>query len=185
MKRSIVSSARVCLVVLVLLVVLAGAGARPRWLGGLVHAAGVVNFIATDDVGPGSNASAMAAFRPGRNRSPWSTPAPTSRLPSATRAAQSTRFRAWSTRQALTRCRSISQRPSGRRARASRSLTPDSTSSCARYIHSCSRRRSSTTPRPPDWIWVRTSRWSTASRFPRAATWRHACCGRSGSSPTR
>jgi DNA-binding beta-propeller fold protein YncE len=52
MKRSIVSSARVCLVVLVLLVVLAGAGTRHRWLGGLVHAAGVVNFIATDDVGP-------------------------------------------------------------------------------------------------------------------------------------
>jgi DNA-binding beta-propeller fold protein YncE len=52
MKRSIVSSARVCLPVLVLLVVLAGAGTRHRWLGGLVHAAGVVNFIATDDVGP-------------------------------------------------------------------------------------------------------------------------------------
>src|SRR4029453_2125803 len=52
MKRSIISTARVCLVVLVLLVVLAGAGTRHRWLGGLVHAAGVVNFIATDDVGP-------------------------------------------------------------------------------------------------------------------------------------
>jgi DNA-binding beta-propeller fold protein YncE len=52
MKRSIVSSVRVCLPVLVLLVVLAGAGMRHGWLGGLVHAAGVVNFIATDDVGP-------------------------------------------------------------------------------------------------------------------------------------
>jgi hypothetical protein len=37
---------------LVVLVVLVGGSARRGWLGGFVHAAGVVNFIATDDVGP-------------------------------------------------------------------------------------------------------------------------------------
>ena len=37
---------------LVLLVVVGLGGARRGWLTGLVHAAGVVNFIATDDVGP-------------------------------------------------------------------------------------------------------------------------------------
>ena len=37
---------------LVVLVVLVGGSARRAWLGGLVHAAGIVNFIATDDVGP-------------------------------------------------------------------------------------------------------------------------------------
>jgi hypothetical protein len=40
------------ILVLVVLVVLAGAGARRDWLGPVVRAAGVVNFIATDDVGP-------------------------------------------------------------------------------------------------------------------------------------
>src|SRR6185503_18683486 len=52
MKRSIASSARVRLLVLTVLVVLAGAGMRRSWPAGLVHAASVVNFIATDDVGP-------------------------------------------------------------------------------------------------------------------------------------
>src|SRR5215203_5788774 len=52
MKRSIASSAPVRLLVLAALVVLAGAGAWRAWPGGLVHAASVVNFIATDDVGP-------------------------------------------------------------------------------------------------------------------------------------
>ena len=52
MKGSIASSARMRLLVLALLVVLAGAGARRAWPGGLVHAANEVNFIATDDVGP-------------------------------------------------------------------------------------------------------------------------------------
>jgi hypothetical protein len=37
---------------LVVLVVLVAGSAWRGWLGGLVHAAGVVNFIATDDVGP-------------------------------------------------------------------------------------------------------------------------------------
>jgi hypothetical protein len=37
---------------LVLLVVVGLGGTRRGWLTGLVHAAGVVNFIATDDVGP-------------------------------------------------------------------------------------------------------------------------------------
>jgi len=37
---------------LVVLVVLAVGSTRRGWLGGLVHATGVVNFIATDDVGP-------------------------------------------------------------------------------------------------------------------------------------
>src|SRR5215203_6946409 len=52
MKRSIASSAPVRLLVLAALVVLAGAGAWRAWPAGLVHAASVVNFIATDDVGP-------------------------------------------------------------------------------------------------------------------------------------
>lgn len=52
MKRSMASSAQVRLLVLIVLVVLAGAGARRAWPAGLVHAASVVNFIATDDVGP-------------------------------------------------------------------------------------------------------------------------------------
>ena len=52
MKRPMASSARVRLLVLVVLVVLAGAGARRAWPTGLVRAASVVNFIATDDVGP-------------------------------------------------------------------------------------------------------------------------------------
>ena len=43
---------RTLVVGLVLLVGLAGVSARRAWLGGLVHAAGIVNFIATDDVGP-------------------------------------------------------------------------------------------------------------------------------------
>jgi hypothetical protein len=34
------------------IVTLALVGTNPRWLGGVAHAAGVVNFIATDDVGP-------------------------------------------------------------------------------------------------------------------------------------
>ena len=40
---------RALVVGLVVLVGLAGASARRAWLGGLVHAAGIVNFIATDD----------------------------------------------------------------------------------------------------------------------------------------
>jgi DNA-binding beta-propeller fold protein YncE len=36
----------------VVLIVLIGAGAGYRWIGGLAQAAGVVNFIATDDPGP-------------------------------------------------------------------------------------------------------------------------------------
>ncbi len=52
MKRSIASRAQVRILVLVVLVVLAGAGARRDWLGPVVRAAGVVNFVATDDVGP-------------------------------------------------------------------------------------------------------------------------------------
>ena len=55
MKPSMASSAHVrllVLVVLVVLVVLGGAGARRAWPAGLVRAASVVNFIATDDVGP-------------------------------------------------------------------------------------------------------------------------------------
>ena len=52
MKRSMASSARMRLLVLAVLVVLAGAGAHRAWPAGLVHAASVVNFIATDDVGP-------------------------------------------------------------------------------------------------------------------------------------
>jgi hypothetical protein len=52
MKRSIASRGQVRILVVVVLVVLAGAGARRDWLGPVVRAAGVVNFIATDDVGP-------------------------------------------------------------------------------------------------------------------------------------
>ena len=52
MKRSMASSAHVRLLVLLVFVVLAGAGAHRAWPAGLVHAASVVNFIATDDVGP-------------------------------------------------------------------------------------------------------------------------------------
>ena len=52
MKRSMASSAHMRLLVLAVLVVLAGAGAHRAWPAGLVHAASVVNFIATDDVGP-------------------------------------------------------------------------------------------------------------------------------------
>jgi len=52
MKRSMASSAQVRLVGLLALVVLTGAGAWRAWPAGLVHAAGGVNFIATDDVGP-------------------------------------------------------------------------------------------------------------------------------------
>jgi DNA-binding beta-propeller fold protein YncE len=52
MKCSIASRAQVRILVLVMLVVLAGAGARRDWLGPVVRAAGVANFIATDDVGP-------------------------------------------------------------------------------------------------------------------------------------
>src|SRR5688572_10960296 len=52
MKRSMTSPAHVRLLVLAVLVVLAGAGAWRAWPAGLVHAASVVNFIATDDVGP-------------------------------------------------------------------------------------------------------------------------------------
>ena len=54
MKRSMASSAQCappCSSARVL-VVLAGAGAHRAWPAGLVHAASVVNFIATDDVGP-------------------------------------------------------------------------------------------------------------------------------------
>jgi DNA-binding beta-propeller fold protein YncE len=36
----------------ILLIALVGTGSWNRWLGGIAHAAGVVNFIATDDVGP-------------------------------------------------------------------------------------------------------------------------------------
>src|SRR5437870_2932338 len=43
---------RTLVVGLVVVVVLVGASARRSWLGRFVHAAGVVNFIATDDVGP-------------------------------------------------------------------------------------------------------------------------------------
>ena len=52
MKRSMASSAQVRLCVLIVFVVLAGAGVRRVWPAGLVHAANIVNFIATDDVGP-------------------------------------------------------------------------------------------------------------------------------------
>jgi DNA-binding beta-propeller fold protein YncE len=54
MRRYIARPAQVRTLVvgLVVLVVLTGASARRAWLGGLVHAAGIVNFIATDDVGP-------------------------------------------------------------------------------------------------------------------------------------
>ena len=52
MTRSIASRAHVRILVLIVLVVLAGAEARHDWLGPVVHAAGAVNFIATDDVGP-------------------------------------------------------------------------------------------------------------------------------------
>jgi DNA-binding beta-propeller fold protein YncE len=54
MKRYFGRMARVrtLAVGLVLFGGLAGAGARTNWLGGLVHAASVVDFIATDDVGP-------------------------------------------------------------------------------------------------------------------------------------
>ena len=36
----------------IVLIALVGASPWNRWLGGIAHAAGVVNFIATDDVGP-------------------------------------------------------------------------------------------------------------------------------------
>src|SRR5262245_10455403 len=52
MKRAMASSAHVRLLVVIVLVVLAGAGAWRAWPAGLVHAAGVVQFITTDDVGP-------------------------------------------------------------------------------------------------------------------------------------
>ena len=52
MKRVMASSAQMRLFVLAVLVVLAGAGAHRAWPAGLVRAANVVNFIATDDVGP-------------------------------------------------------------------------------------------------------------------------------------
>src|SRR4051812_18133343 len=52
MKTSIASSAPVRLVVLLAFVALAGVGTRHLWPAGLVHAAGVVQFVATDDVGP-------------------------------------------------------------------------------------------------------------------------------------
>jgi hypothetical protein len=52
MKRLMPSRAQVRILVLVGFVVAGGAGAWRSWLGGLVHAAGIVNFIATDDVGP-------------------------------------------------------------------------------------------------------------------------------------
>jgi DNA-binding beta-propeller fold protein YncE len=52
MKRLMPSRAQWRILVLVGFVVAGGAGAWRSWLGGLVHAAGIVNFIATDDVGP-------------------------------------------------------------------------------------------------------------------------------------
>jgi DNA-binding beta-propeller fold protein YncE len=52
MKGSIASSARMRLLVVAVLVLLAAAGAWRAWPGGLVQAANAVNFIATDDVGP-------------------------------------------------------------------------------------------------------------------------------------
>jgi hypothetical protein len=77
MKRSIVSSVRVRLAVLVLFVVLAGAGTRHRWLGGLVQAAGVVNFIATDDVGPWFKCVGAGCVQAGTQSLAVVNPAPT------------------------------------------------------------------------------------------------------------
>src|SRR5262245_2677804 len=52
MKRAMALSAHMGLLVMIVLVGVAGTGAWRGWPAGLVHAAGVVNFIATDDVGP-------------------------------------------------------------------------------------------------------------------------------------
>jgi hypothetical protein len=54
MRRYVASRApfRTLVVGLVALVVLVGAGVRLSWAGSAVPADGIVNFIATDDVGP-------------------------------------------------------------------------------------------------------------------------------------
>ena len=79
MIRYFRSHSRVVTVAALALMLAALVGAKPwnRWLGGIAHAAGVVNFVATDDVGPwfkcvgagcvAAGTESLAVVQPGTN----------------------------------------------------------------------------------------------------------------------
>ena len=123
MKPSMASSAQMrllVLIVLVVLVVLGGAGARRAWPAALVHAASVVNFIATDDVGPWFQCVGAGCVQAGTQSLAVVNPGTDVRITVGQRERHGAHvFKPDVTRPAPSRCRSINRPPSGRTARAS------------------------------------------------------------------